>query len=115
MGPPQCSAGRSLHCQLPFHGASNPQVLGAGGQRDSPPPHTHTHPRVQVERFRWNADRFDVYLCLFHLVSCKRVDLVVEVFNRSGLPLLVVGDRPEKARLKALAGLRLTLLGRQSQ
>ena len=73
------------------------------------------HPPVEVERFRWNADRDDVYLCLCRLVPYKRVDLVVEAFNRLGLPLLVVGDGPEKARLEALAGPTVTLLGRQSQ
>ena len=73
------------------------------------------HPPVQVERFRWNADRDDVYLCLCRLVPYKRVDLVVEAFNRLGLPLFVVGDGPERARLEALAGPTVTLLGRQSQ
>ena len=73
------------------------------------------HPPVEVERFRWNADRDDVYLCLCRLVPYKRVDLVVEAFNRLGLPLLVVGDGPERARLEALAGPTVTLLGRQSQ
>ena len=47
-----------------------------------------------MERFRWNADRDDVYLCLCRLVPYKRVDLVVEAFNRLGLPLFVVGDGP---------------------
>ena len=73
------------------------------------------HPPVEVDRFRWNADRDDVYLCLCRLVPYKRVDLVVEAFNRLGLPLLVVGDGPERARLDALAGPTVTLLGRQSQ
>ena len=73
------------------------------------------HPPVEVDRFRWNADRDDVYVCLCRLVPYKRVDLVVEAFNRLGLPLLVVGDGPERARLDALAGPTVTLLGRQSQ
>ena len=73
------------------------------------------HPPVEVDRFRWNADRDDVYLCLCRLVPYKRVDLVVEAFNRLGLPLLVVGDGPERGRLEALAGPTVTLLGRQPQ
>ena len=73
------------------------------------------HPPVEVERFRWSADRDDVYLCLCRLVPYKRVDLVVEAFNRLGLPLLVVGDGPEKTRLEALAGPTVTLLGHQTQ
>ena len=73
------------------------------------------HPPVAVDRFRWDADRDDTYLCLCRLVPYKRVDLVVEAFNRLGLPLLVVGDGPERVRLAALAGPTVTLLGRQSQ
>ena len=73
------------------------------------------HPPVAVDRFRWQGARDDSYLCLCRLVPYKRVDLVVEAFNRLGLPLLVVGDGPERQRLEALAGPTVTLLGRQSQ
>jgi glycosyltransferase involved in cell wall biosynthesis len=37
------------------------------------------------------------------LVPNKRVDLVVEAFRRTGLPLVVIGDGPERQRLEALA------------
>ena len=73
------------------------------------------HPPVDVARFRWQSSRDDTFLCVCRLVPYKRVDLVVEAFNRLGLPLLVVGDGPERSRLEALAGGNVTLLGRQSQ
>ena len=73
------------------------------------------HPPVDVARFRWQSPRDDTFLCVCRLVPYKRVDLVVEAFNRLGLPLLVVGDGPERTRLEALAGSNVTLLGRQSQ
>ena len=69
------------------------------------------HPPVDVERFRWDQPRDDVYLCLCRLVPYKRVDLVVEAFNRTGLPLVVIGDGPERERLQALAGPTVQLLG----
>ena len=72
------------------------------------------HPPVAVDRFRWDQPRDDVYLCLCRLVPYKRVDLVVEAFNRLGLPLVVVGDDPERPRLESIAGPTVTLLGRQS-
>ncbi|MFM8258556.1 MAG: glycosyltransferase [Vulcanococcus sp.] len=72
------------------------------------------HPPVAVQRFRWDHPRDDVYLCLCRLVPYKRVDLVVEAFNRTGLPLVVIGDGPERARLQAMAGPSVRLLGRQS-
>ena len=73
------------------------------------------HPPVQVERFHWDQPRDDSYLCLCRLVPYKRVDVVVEAFNRLRLPLKVVGDGPERARLEQLAGPTVQILGRQSQ
>ena len=73
------------------------------------------HPPVDVARFRWSASRDDVYLCLGRLVPYKRVDLVIDAFNRLGLPLVVIGDGPERSRLEELAGPNVRMLGRQSQ
>ena len=70
------------------------------------------HPPVEVERFRWNADRDDVYLCLCRLVPYERVDLVVEAFNRLGLPLLVVSG---EGAIGGSGWSTVTLLGLQSQ
>lgn len=69
------------------------------------------HPPVEVDRFRPDLPREDFYLSLCRLVPYKRVDLVIEACNRLGLPLLVVGDGPERSRLQALAGPTVTLLG----
>ncbi|CAK6700472.1 glycosyltransferase [Synechococcus sp. CBW1107] len=76
---------------------------------------TVVHPPVAVERFRWDQPRDDVYLCLCRLVPYKRVDLVVQAFNATGLPLVVIGDGPERQRLAALAGANVQLLGRLPQ
>ena len=64
---------------------------------------TVIHPPVEVERFRWDRPRSDVYVSVCRLVPNKRVDLVVEAFCRTGLPLVVIGDGPERRRLEALA------------
>jgi glycosyltransferase involved in cell wall biosynthesis len=76
---------------------------------------TVVHPPVDLERFRWDHPRDDVYLCLCRLVPYKRVDLVVEAFNATGLPLVVIGDGPERQRLQAMAGPTVRLLGRLPQ
>ena len=73
------------------------------------------HPPVAVQRFRWDQRRDDVYLSLCRLVPNKRVEVVVEAFNRTGLPLVVIGDGPERRRLEAMAGPRIRFLGRCSQ
>ena len=73
------------------------------------------HPPVDVERFCWDAPRDDIYLSVGRLVPYKRVDLVIEACNRLGLPLVVIGDGPERSSLEALAGPTVRLLGRQPQ
>jgi len=70
------------------------------------------HPPVAVDRFRWNQARGDIYVSLCRLVPNKRVDVVVEAFNRTGLPLVVIGDGPERRRLEAMAGPTVCFLGR---
>ncbi len=73
------------------------------------------HPPVEVKRFRFDSDRDDYYLCLCRLVPNKRVDLVIQAFNQLKLPLLVVGDGPEKSYLKKIAGPTVKLLGYQER
>lgn len=70
------------------------------------------HPPVEVSRFRWDQPRDDIYLSVCRLVPNKRVDVVVEAFNRTGLPLVVIGDGPERRRLRAMAGPNIRFLGR---
>ena len=72
------------------------------------------HPPVAVERFRSDQPRGDAYVSLCRLVPYKRVDLVVEAFNRTGLPLVVIGDGPERQRLEAMARPNVRFLGRCS-
>lgn len=70
------------------------------------------HPPVSVERFRWQRPRDDFYLSVCRLVPNKRVDLVVRAFKELGLPLVVIGDGPERSRLEAMAGSTIRFLGR---
>jgi glycosyltransferase involved in cell wall biosynthesis len=72
------------------------------------------HPPVNVTRFRCDRARGDAYVSVCRLVPNKRVDLVVEAFNRIGLPLVVIGDGPERARLQAMARPNVRLLGHVS-
>jgi glycosyltransferase involved in cell wall biosynthesis len=69
------------------------------------------HPPVAVDRFRWDRPRDDVYVSLCRLVPNKRVDVVVEAFYRTGLPLVVLGDGPERRRLESMAGPAIRFLG----
>lgn len=69
------------------------------------------YPPVDVERFKPGIERGDYYVSVARLVPHKRVDLVVEAFNRLGLPLLVVGDGPMRGQLERSAGENIHFTG----
>ncbi|MEM9805910.1 MAG: glycosyltransferase family 4 protein, partial [Cyanobacteria bacterium P01_D01_bin.56] len=74
---------------------------------------TVIYPPVDVNRFDWQRPRERFYLTVSRFVPYKRVDLTVEAFNQLGLPLVVIGDGPDRARIAAMAGPNIRLLGKQ--
>jgi len=74
---------------------------------------TVIYPPVGTERFNPRSQRDDFYLTLARLVPYKRIDLIVQAFTRLGMPLVVLGDGPERARIEALAGSSVQILGFQ--
>jgi len=59
------------------------------------------------------SDR-DFYLVVSRLVPYKRVDLVIEAFNKLKSRLVIIGSGSEMARLKNIAGSNITFLGQVS-
>ncbi len=47
------------------------------------------------------------------MVEYKRIDLAVKAFNKLGLPLVIIGDGPEREKLEKIAGDNIKFLGRQ--
>ena len=74
---------------------------------------TVIEPPIETSRFWISKNVEDYYLILSRLVSYKRIDLAVEACTRTNRRLLVIGDGPDRERLKALAGPTVTFLGRQ--
>ena len=72
------------------------------------------HPPVDVDRFKFNNSRGNFYLTVNRLVPNKRVDLLVSSFNKLGLPLLIIGDGPEKAKLQKMANSNIKILSKSS-
>ncbi|RMH45422.1 MAG: glycosyltransferase family 4 protein, partial [Alphaproteobacteria bacterium] len=72
------------------------------------------HPPVDLGRFRPAPDGTPRrhFLFVSELVPYKRADLVIEAFRGLDLPLLVVGDGPERARLQRDLPDNVRLLGR---
>jgi glycosyltransferase involved in cell wall biosynthesis len=74
---------------------------------------TVIEPPIVTSRFWISREVDDYYLILARLNGYKRIDLAVEACTRTGRRLLVIGDGPERERLKAMAGPTVKFLGRQ--
>lgn len=70
------------------------------------------NPPVDVQRFSISDEVDDYFLIVSRLIGYKRIDVAVEACNRLGKKLLIVGDGPDRARLEAMAGPTVQLLGR---
>jgi glycosyltransferase involved in cell wall biosynthesis len=75
---------------------------------------TVLHPPIDVSAYQPATTREPYFLVLARLLPYKRIDVAVEAFNRLRRPLLVVGDGPDAARLRALAGPTVRFAGRVS-
>src|SRR5262249_6434707 len=72
------------------------------------------YPPVHLDRFKPSDKRESFYLTVSRLVPYKYVDRIVDAFTRMNLPLVVIGDGPERERVERAAGPSVTVLGRQS-
>src|SRR5205807_4761141 len=62
------------------------------------------HSPASVERFSASDDVGDYYVVATRLLPYKRVDLAIEACNTLSAPLVVMGEGPDEARLRKLAG-----------
>ncbi|AIP64133.1 glycosyltransferase family 4 protein [Burkholderia thailandensis] len=75
---------------------------------------TVIYPPVDVDHLALRDTKDDFYLTTSRLVPYKRIDLIVEAFSHMpSRRLVVIGDGPEAAKIRALAGPNVTLLGYQ--
>lgn len=71
------------------------------------------YPPVNVDRFTFQSQKEDFYLCVSRLVSYKQIPLIVEAFNQLQLPLIIIGDGEQMALLQKMAHPNIQLLGSQ--
>jgi glycosyltransferase involved in cell wall biosynthesis len=69
------------------------------------------YPPVDIARFNPGRQREEFYLTVSRLVPYKKVDLIVEAFTNLGRPLVVIGDGPERDKIRRKAGTNVTFLG----
>ena len=70
------------------------------------------YPAVDIDGFAYVERKEDFYVTASRFVPYKRVDIIVEAF--SGMPdrkLIVIGDGPDNAKVRAKAGPNVTFLG----
>ncbi len=74
---------------------------------------TVIYPPVDVDDRILESKRENYFVTVSRLEPHKKVDLIVQAFNRLGLPLIVIGDGGEYRRISRLAQSNVQLLGRQ--
>lgn len=68
------------------------------------------HPPVKTSSFYISEPR-DYYLIVARFLPYKKIDLAIRAFNILGWPLKIIGDGPERRRLKAMANSNIEFLG----
>ena len=61
------------------------------------------NPPVDTKRFKYKKNRGDYYISLNRLVPNKRIDLLIKAFNKLNLPLIIIGDGPERLKLEKIS------------
>lgn len=69
------------------------------------------HPPVDTERFHAHEKHEGYFLMVSTLTPYKRVDLAVELFNKLGKRLVIIGDGPDRARLQRMAASNIDFFG----
>ncbi|MGX6445623.1 glycosyltransferase [Neobacillus sp. K501] len=72
------------------------------------------HPPVRCDMFNLSTTDEDYFLCVSRLQEYKRIDIAVEACTKLNLPLVVIGDGPQRKMLEKIAGPTVKFLGRVS-
>jgi glycosyltransferase involved in cell wall biosynthesis len=73
------------------------------------------YPPVDIDRFKLSDKRDNYFLAVSRMVPYKRMDLIVEAFSQTGLPLVVIGDGPDFEKVKNKAKKNIEFLGYQKE
>jgi glycosyltransferase involved in cell wall biosynthesis len=70
------------------------------------------NPPVNADFYKPIDEDADYFLIVSRLVEYKRIDIAVDAFNDLKLPLIIIGDGPEKEKLQKMAKNNIKFLGR---
>ena len=68
------------------------------------------YPPVDIKGFKISKKIENYFLIVSRLNAYKRIDLVIEAFNKIKLPLRIIGDGPYRKNLENLAGSNISFL-----
>ncbi|CAM1360236.1 glycosyltransferase [Tenacibaculum xiamenense] len=77
---------------------------------------TVIYPPVDTDTFQLNVDKSDFYVAASRLVSYKKIELIIQAFNK--LPnkkLVVIGEGPDKKKLQKIAEKNIKFKGKVSE
>jgi glycosyltransferase involved in cell wall biosynthesis len=70
------------------------------------------HPPVDITGFEYCEHKKDYYLTASRMVSYKKIDLIVRAFNHMpDKKLVVIGEGPDNAKIRRMAGENIVFLG----
>lgn len=69
------------------------------------------YPPVDLTRFKKTTKHEDYFLIVSTLTPYKKVELAVQLFNKIGKQLVIIGDGPHKPYLESIAGPNISFLG----
>jgi glycosyltransferase involved in cell wall biosynthesis len=75
---------------------------------------TVIYPNVNVDEFELCEDKEDFYLTASRMVPYKKIPLIAESFSKMpGKKLIIIGDGPDMAKVKAFAAPNIEIMGYQ--
>lgn len=72
------------------------------------------YPAIENKFYNSNLDLQNnngKYIIVSRLVKYKKIDIIINAFNELGLPLEIIGDGPEKNKLRKIAKENITITG----
>jgi len=69
------------------------------------------YPPVDIHKIKPKSGHSDYFLIISRLVSYKKIDLAIKACNALELPLIIIGEGPEKPALEKIAGTKIEFLG----
>ncbi|MBI2634878.1 glycosyltransferase [Candidatus Peregrinibacteria bacterium] len=69
------------------------------------------YPPVDTEKFKLSDGHSNYFLIISTLTPYKKIDLAVELFNKIGRKLVIIGEGPHEEYLREIAGNNIDFLG----